>query len=81
MQEGEFGDVNPNLLGDVVISIDTAVSEAQTLGIPTEMRVIQLLVHGILHLLGYDHEKTEKEARRMEQKSNEVLEQIKNSGT
>jgi len=38
-----------------------------------EDRFTQLLVHGILHLLGYDHEKTEQEAQKMEQKNNEIL--------
>lgn len=73
MREGSFGDLNPQLLGDVVISTDTAASEAEVADIPTETRITELLIHGILHLFGYDHENDEPEARRMEQKSSELI--------
>lgn len=73
MREGSFGNLNPQLLGDVVISADTAASEAKIAGIPTETRIIELLVHGILHLFGYDHENDEQEARRMEKKSRDLM--------
>ena len=76
MREGSFGDLNPRLLGDVVISTDTAASEAAVADIPTETRITELLIHGILHLFGYDHENDEQEARRMEQKSNELIEAV-----
>ena len=52
MREGDFHDLNPQLLGDVVISIETAAKEGSNMGIPMEKRVIELLVHGILHLFG-----------------------------
>jgi probable rRNA maturation factor len=42
-------------------------------GISTEERFAQLLVHGILHLFGFDHETSEQDARKMEKKSNELL--------
>ena len=73
MQAGQFTKVSPNLLGDVVISIETARQEAKNAGLRTEDRMNQLLIHGILHLLGYDHVKTEPETRRMEKKTNELL--------
>jgi probable rRNA maturation factor len=73
MKEGDFSDINPQLLGDVVISIETAGREALLSGISTEERFAQLLVHGILHLFGFDHEKSEQNARKMEKKSNELL--------
>ncbi|MEJ2283391.1 MAG: rRNA maturation RNase YbeY [Desulfobacterales bacterium] len=73
MHEGEFPDLSPHLLGDVVISTDTAASEAQTAAISMEQRFDELLVHGILHLMGYDHETSEEEARLMEDKSREIL--------
>jgi len=76
MREGSFGDLNPQLLGDVVISTDTAASEAAVANIPTETRITELLIHGILHLFGYDHENDEPEARRMEQKSSELIEAV-----
>jgi probable rRNA maturation factor len=76
MQTGRFSNITPHLLGDVVISIETAANEGESIGISMEKRFTQLLVHGILHLLGYDHEKTEQRAY-MEKKNNEILELIK----
>jgi probable rRNA maturation factor len=73
MREGEFSNISPGLLGDVVISIDTAEKEGEIGGISTEERFIELLVHGILHLFGYDHENDEAEAIRMEEKSQALL--------
>jgi probable rRNA maturation factor len=52
-------------LGDVVISVDTALRQAERLGVTPELRLRTLLVHGVLHLLGYDHEKSRADARRM----------------
>ena len=76
MREGEFAHLTPHLLGDVVISMDTAAREAQEAGLSQEHRFNELLIHGILHLFGYDHEDSEKEARRMEEKSRELMEMI-----
>lgn len=73
MQEGEFSHITPGLLGDVVISIDTAQREAQSAGISLEERVSQLLVHGILHLVGFDHETSDTDALTMEEKSLDLL--------
>jgi probable rRNA maturation factor len=76
MREGEFSYLTPHLLGDVVISMDTTVLEAQEAGISTEQRFKELLIHGILHLFGYDHEQSEEEAHRMDAKSRELLERL-----
>ena len=73
MREGEFSNISPDLLGDVVISVETAKKEGKMAGISMEERLTQLLVHGILHLFGYDHENNAQEALRMETKSNELL--------
>ena len=73
MQAGEFSNLTPHLLGDVVISSETACREALEAGIGMHVRITQLLVHGLLHLLGYDHERSSAEARRMEQKALELL--------
>ena len=56
LTEGDFGDVNPGVLGDVVVSAETAGREARTAGIPIEDAILYLIIHGILHLAGYDHE-------------------------
>ncbi|MBI5063403.1 MAG: rRNA maturation RNase YbeY [Desulfatitalea sp.] len=73
MREGEGGDLHPELLGDVVISMDTCAREAELGAIPMERRLYELLVHGILHLFGYDHVDSEAEAEVMESKSRELL--------
>ena len=73
MQEGDFGDINPGLLGDIVISCETAEAEAEKAGIHLSERMSQLLIHGILHLLGFDHETDEESARKMEAKAGELL--------
>lgn len=79
MQEGEFSDITPGLLGDVVISLDRARAEALAAGISTDERMSQLLVHGILHLIGFDHELGENQARKMEKKSLELLRRIEDN--
>ena len=56
----------------------TAAREAQEADLSPEHRFNELLIHGILHLFGYDHEDSEKETRRMEEKSRELMELIWN---
>jgi probable rRNA maturation factor len=73
MRAGEFADLAPQLLGDVVISVETAAKEAQNSGISAEERFTQLLVHGILHLFGYDHETSQQQTHAMQKKSDELL--------
>lgn len=77
MQEGRFPEVSPQLLGDVVVSVDTARREAADAGIDFETRLDELLVHGILHLFGYDHETDAAQARIMASRSEEILEMLK----
>ena len=55
----------PSILGDVVISVDTALRQARQLGVKPDIRMRSLLIHGVLHLLGYDHERSRADARRM----------------
>jgi probable rRNA maturation factor len=69
MREGDFPQITPDLLGDVVISVDTAEREAVSAGTSLEERFLELLIHGILHLFGYDHETDAAEARVMEEKA------------
>jgi probable rRNA maturation factor len=76
MREGEYGDVNPELLGDVVISMDTCAREAQNADLPMDVRFYELLIHGILHLFGYDHTQSAAEEKIMEDKSRELLSRI-----
>jgi probable rRNA maturation factor len=80
-QEGDFGGVASGMLGDVIISADTSAREAELGGILPFERLCFLLLHGILHLCGYDHERSgEKEALRMEQKEAELFRTLKKEG-
>lgn len=60
-------DIHPEaiLLGDIVISIDTAIRESTEKDVPLENYLAILQVHGLTHLLGYDHERGEQEAQEM----------------
>ncbi|MCP4669936.1 MAG: rRNA maturation RNase YbeY [Desulfobacula sp.] len=79
MQEGQFGDITPGLLGDIVISCETAQNEANNANITLMERISQLLIHGILHLIGFDHETSDIDARKMEDKSLEILRKIEHN--
>ena len=61
------------ILGDVVISAETAERQAKEAGKKPEEEILFLMIHGILHLLGYDHEGVEKERREMEKKERELF--------
>lgn len=74
--EGDFGDIDADMLGDVVISLNTALRQAIENGHSAEREIDVLLIHGILHLAGYDHEKDEKEARAMRKKERLLLAKI-----
>ncbi len=73
------GDTLPSgekLLGDVVISVQQAAKQARDKNHSLEKELEILLIHGILHLLGYDHERSKKDAKAMrglEQKIHKVL--------
>lgn len=64
------------LLGDVVISIETAIKQAQIYNHTLEREVGFLTVHSMLHLLGYDHETTPVDAALMREKEEQVLEYL-----
>ena len=61
------------LLGDVVISLETAARQAVEADRSLDEEMAALLIHGVLHLLGFDHERNEMEARRMRRKEKAVL--------
>src|SRR6266436_3258277 len=61
------------MLGDVIVALPTAAREAHDLQQSLEERVVYLLLHGILHLLGYEHEGPAAQRRRMEAREQEVL--------
>ena len=66
----------PDMLGDVVISVPTAWRQAREAGRSLDEELAWLLIHGILHLCGYDHERSEKEARRMHRRERMIRRSI-----
>ncbi len=64
-----------SILGDIVISADTAKRHALRYGNSFQFEIKKLLVHGLLHLLGYDHKK-KKDTAVMREKEKELLTQI-----
>jgi probable rRNA maturation factor len=69
--------VESSMMGDVVISLDTALRESEALGESLEETLDRLLIHGILHLLNYDHERSPGEAEQMRKEEERLLELIK----
>jgi probable rRNA maturation factor len=61
------------ILGDIVINIHQAKRQAEEYGITFYEEVTRLLIHGLLHLLGYDHEKDGYQAAKMKRKELEIL--------
>lgn len=66
LEEGEPMPGAPTVLGDIVISAETIIREAPPLGYTTPEMFYFYLVHGLLHLIGYDHELGPEEAARQE---------------
>ncbi|NWF93232.1 MAG: rRNA maturation RNase YbeY [Syntrophaceae bacterium] len=80
MREGEFSALHPNLLGDLVISLETARRQMKRFRLDETNMIILLMIHGILHLVGYEHEGSKKGAREMALKQKELLKQIRQTG-
>ncbi len=78
-EDGEY-DINPEtdaaMLGDVVISLEHAVSQAKAYGHGLKRETAFLTVHSVLHLLGYDHVNSEEEDKLMRSKQSAVLENM-----
>jgi len=62
-----------HMLGDVVISVETAKRQASEHHFSLEQELVLLLLHGLLHLLGYDHERSQKEEQIMKEKTWELF--------
>jgi rRNA maturation RNase YbeY len=77
MGEEATAEFDSPMLGDVVISETTALRESKELGETLEHTIVRLLIHGVLHLLGYDHEKSLAAAMQMEKEEKRLIELIK----
>jgi probable rRNA maturation factor len=76
MREGRVphaSNLASDMLGDVVISVPAALRQASEGGRPLDDEIVLLLVHGVLHLCGYDHERSKREAARMRGRERELL--------
>jgi probable rRNA maturation factor len=76
MTEGP-SDVESGMLGDVVISVDTAIREADEMEETVEETIYRLLVHGLLHLMGYDHERSPQDEKIMTREEKRLLKLIR----
>jgi probable rRNA maturation factor len=65
-----FGD---ELLGEIIVSTETAKKQAEEYGIAEEEELARLAIHGLLHLLGFDHETSEEEEKIMFEKQDAYL--------
>lgn len=61
------------MLGDIVISVDRAIQESEDSGESLEETIYRLLIHGLLHLMGFDHERSADEERRMNEEQTRLL--------
>jgi probable rRNA maturation factor len=73
MHEGGRGRVQPDVLGDIVISLPTAERQARELGHSVRAEIDRLLVHGLAHLVGFDHERGPAAERAMQRKERDLL--------
>ena len=75
----EFREINPDtgeiMLGDIVISVDKVLEQAESYGHTTKREYAFLIVHSMLHLFGYDH-MTPEEAAEMEAKQKQILDEM-----
>ena len=82
LQEGEQGDINPQILGDIIVSVETAKRDALYGKLTIAQEIDFLIIHGILHLLGYNHENTtKKETNKMQQKEKDLFNAINGCNT
>ena len=65
-EQDEFEKVEGSSLGDVVISLEQAVRQAKENGLTLDQEIAQLILHGLIHLCGYDHSTDKGEMNRLE---------------
>ena len=64
---------DPSVIGDIVISVDRAREQSKEFGVSLNEELARLLVHGLLHLLGYDHVKGGRQAKKMRDREEGLL--------
>jgi rRNA maturation RNase YbeY len=73
ISNGSTGEIDSGMLGDIVISVDTAIRESKEEGVALRETIYRLLIHGILHLLNYDHERSLKDEKIMFKEEERLL--------
>jgi rRNA maturation RNase YbeY len=71
-----MGEQTEIFLGDVVICLPMAIGQASRFGNSADQEILRLLIHGTLHLLGYDHEQSLREATRMQRKERAMVQKL-----
>ncbi len=71
---------DPSIIGDIVISVDRAREQSKEFGVSLNEELARLLVHGLLHLLGYDHVKGGRQAKRMRDREDGLMELFRGKG-
>jgi probable rRNA maturation factor len=74
--EGELAGLDCSLLGDVVICHEVLLAQAEEQGTTPDAELTRLLVHGILHLLGFDHEEDPAAAERMRAEEARIINEL-----
>ena len=70
------GEPTAVFLGDVVICLPIAIGQAARFDNTPDQEILRLLIHGTLHLLGYDHERSPQEATRMQRKEHAIIKKL-----
>lgn len=68
-----IGNQTDVFLGDVVICLPVAIKQASRFDNTPDQEILRLLIHGTLHLLGYDHEQSKRQAARMQRKERAIV--------
>lgn len=71
---------DPYMLGDIVISVEKARTQAGEFGVSLDEEMARLLVHGLLHLLGYDHVRGGRQAAKMKRAEDELMGTLRKEG-
>ena len=78
LTDGQYGNINPYILGDIVISVERALEDAGEADIELNDEIDFLMIHGVLHLLDYNHEDcSEAEILKMNKKEKELFYALK----
>lgn len=76
LSEDPDADPPDRYLGEVYVNVDRAAVQAEEYGVSLSRELARLLVHGLLHLLGYDHEISPAEAKRMQKREEHFLHEV-----